>query len=74
MAFQKTHDVEALIGSIPPEVRRGLKVEEVALLSEYAVGPRYPGWRSVSLSEARKAVASARRIRNTYGFCCPGVR
>ena len=29
----------------------------------YAIGPRYPGWDDVLLSEARQAVALARRVR-----------
>ena len=42
---------------------RSLSVEEQDLLTEYAVAPRYPGWREVPLAEARRAVALARRVR-----------
>jgi hypothetical protein len=40
-----------------------LSVEEQSLLTEYAVGPRYPGWREIARTEARRAVALARRVR-----------
>ena len=47
-------------GLIPDKVRPRLNTEEQDLLSEYAVGPRYPGWRDVTLAEARRAVTLAR--------------
>ena len=48
---------------MPAEARPDLSVEEQALLTEYAAGTRYPGWREVPLAEARQAVALARRVR-----------
>ena len=61
--FRKTHELEELVGLMPRDLRPGLSGEQLALLTEYAVGPRYPGWREVPLSEARHAVAAARRLR-----------
>ena len=61
--FPKTHEIEELVSLMPEKVRPSLNAEEQALLTEYAVGPRYPGWRDVPLSEGRRAVALARRVR-----------
>jgi HEPN domain-containing protein len=61
--FPKTHDIEELVSRLSNNVRPSLSPEEQALLSEYAVGPRYPGWRDVPFSEARRALALARRVR-----------
>ena len=63
LPFPKTHEIEALVSLVPDSVRPPLSVEEQALLTEYAVGPRYPGWRDTPLPEARRAVALARRVR-----------
>jgi HEPN domain-containing protein len=62
--FAKTHEIEQLVSLMPDNVRPSLSVEEQALLTEYAVGPRYPGWRDIPLSEARRAVTLARGVRN----------
>ena len=59
----KSHDIEDLVMPIPTQARPDLTVEEQALLTEYAVGTRYPGWRDVLLREAREAVMLARRVR-----------
>lgn len=61
--FPKMHDIEELVARVPSNARPNLTVEEQALLTEYAVGPRYPGWRDVPLLEARRAVTLARRVR-----------
>ncbi len=61
--FPKTHDIEDLVARLPSNAQPSLTVEEQALLTEYAVGPRYPGWRDVPLREARQAVALGRRVR-----------
>lgn len=63
VGFPKTHEIEDLLSRIPKQARPDLSTEEQALLTEYAVGSRYPGWREVSLQEARTAVALARRVR-----------
>ena len=69
--FPKTHDIEELIARMPSNARPSLTVEEQALLTEYAVGPRYPGWRDVPLREARQAVGLARRVRKHVGPLLP---
>jgi HEPN domain-containing protein len=61
--FPKTHDVEALATLMPKRVRPNLSAAEAAKLCDYATGARYPGWCDIPLSEARRAVALARRIR-----------
>jgi HEPN domain-containing protein len=61
--FPKTHEIEGLVSLMPDGARPSLSVEEQSLLTEYAVGPRYPGWRDIPLTEARHAVALARRLR-----------
>ena len=63
VSFPKTHEIEQLVMLMPDNVRPSLSLEEQALLTEYAVGPRYPGWRDVPLSEARRAVTLARVVR-----------
>ena len=61
--FPKTHDLEKLMSLLPTESRPDLDDEEQARLTEYATGARYPGWEEISLAEARRAVAVARRVR-----------
>jgi HEPN domain-containing protein len=61
--FPKTHDIEELLALVAAGARPALSAEEQAVLTEYAVGPRYPGWRDVPLSEARRAVTLGRRVR-----------
>ncbi len=69
--FPKTHDIEELVTRVPSNARPSLTVEEQALLTEYAVGPRYPGWRDVPLAEARRAVSLARRVRKQIRSLLP---
>lgn len=61
--FPKTHEIEELVSLMPSRVRPNVTAEEQALLTRYAVAPRYPGWIEVPLSDARRAVALARRVR-----------
>ncbi len=61
--FPKTHEIEELVARMPVDTRPALSLEEQALLTEYAVGTRYPGWRDVPLAEAQEAVKLARRVR-----------
>jgi len=61
--FPKTHDLERLIALLPPRSRPTLSVEDQGKLTEYATAARYPGWGPIPLSEARRAVATARRVR-----------
>ena len=62
--FPKTHDIEDLIALLPEELRPGLSEADQGLLTDYATATRYPGdYEPILLSEARKAVAMARRVR-----------
>jgi HEPN domain-containing protein len=61
--FPKTHDIESLLGLLPPRTAVSLSPEEQSRLTTYAVALRYPESPFPSLGEARKAVAVARRVR-----------
>lgn len=61
--FPKSHDLGKLTALLPVRARLSLTSQEQGKLSEYAAGPRYPGWGPISLAEARHAVALARRVR-----------
>ena len=62
--FPKTHDIEDLIALLPEGFRPALSEADQGLLTDYATTTRYPGdYEPVSLSEARRAVAMARRVR-----------
>jgi HEPN domain-containing protein len=64
IAFPKTHDIHDLRVLLPPKLRPGLESKVQQSLTEYAVLLRYPtGGRDIPLTEARKAVAVARRVR-----------
>ena len=61
--FPKTHDLERLVGLLSRDLRPELSAEEQAQLTEYATVARYPGWEEIPLAAARRAVATARRVR-----------
>lgn len=61
--FPKTHDIQTLIALLPRPVKISLPLTNQRKLTVYATALRYPGYRPVSLLEARKAVAVARRVR-----------
>jgi HEPN domain-containing protein len=62
--FPKTHDLDALIGLLPAGDTIPLSVEEQRRLTTYATVARYPGdYEPITLAEARRAVALARRVR-----------
>jgi len=61
--FPKTHDLEALAARIRNGPKPALSPDELARLKRYATVTRYPGAEAISLSEARRAVAAARRVR-----------
>jgi len=63
ISFPKTHDLEILIALLPVRLRPRLSDEEQSILTDYATGARYPGWSDISLTEARRAVAMAKRVR-----------
>ena len=60
--FPKTHDITVLRALLPPKFRPKLEKKVQERLTEYATVLRYPtAGPDVSLTEARKAVAIARR-------------
>jgi HEPN domain-containing protein len=64
IAFRKIHDLGELVVLLPSRLRPSLDDQEQDRLTEYATVTRYPGdYEPISLTEARKAVAVARRIR-----------
>lgn len=63
-AFPKTHDIHVLRALLPPKLRPKLEGKVQDRLTQYATVLRYPGGGpDVPLTEARKAVAIARRVR-----------
>jgi HEPN domain-containing protein len=63
VSFPRTHNIGDLVEMLPPAFRVSLSREEQDGLTDYATGARYPGWGEIPLSEARRAVAVARRVR-----------
>jgi HEPN domain-containing protein len=62
--FPKTHDIGQLILLLPHSAAISLPAEEQRRLTSYATVTRYPGdFEPVTIHEARRAVAVARRIR-----------
>jgi HEPN domain-containing protein len=62
--FPKTHNITALRALLPPRLRPKLTVNVQKLLTRYAADLRYPeSAPDVTVAEARKAVAIARRVR-----------
>jgi HEPN domain-containing protein len=62
--FRRTHDIGELIALLPARLRPALDEKEQDRLTEYATVTRYPGdYEPISLSEARRAVGTARRVR-----------
>ena len=70
--FPKTHDVGELLALISESARPRLTVEEQRRLTAYATVTRYPGdYEPIPLSEARSAVAMARRVRKELRALLP---
>jgi HEPN domain-containing protein len=62
--FPKVHDIERIVSLLPAGIRVPLTVEEQRQLTSYAVVSRYPGVGGpISLTEARRAVRLAKRVR-----------
>jgi HEPN domain-containing protein len=73
--FPKIHDLGEPIALLPADARVGLSVEEQRLLTLYATVTRYPGdYEPVSVEEARRAVALARRVRTAVRSLFPRER
>ncbi len=63
LPFPKTHDIAVLMARLPARMRPRLSDDEQDVLTDYGTGARYPGWGPISLAEARRALALARRVR-----------
>jgi HEPN domain-containing protein len=64
--FPKTHDIRMLRGLLPAKLRPNLDATVQDQLTQYATVMRYPGHGpEISLAEARKSVAIARRVRQS---------
>jgi HEPN domain-containing protein len=62
--FPRTHDLTALMGLLAAADRPELTASEQEMLTRYVTVTRYPGdYEAIPLSEARKAVKTARRVR-----------
>ncbi len=63
--FPRTHSIVELMALIPSKMKEPtLTREEQVRLTAYSTATRYPGdYREISLSEARRAVKVARRVR-----------
>ena len=62
--FPKTHEIAVLRALLPPKLRPKMDTKIQESLTSYATDLRYPGsGPDVPLSEARKAVTIARRVR-----------
>ncbi len=60
----RTHNIQVLMKLVPPVARPGLTDDEERQLTNYAAVTRYPdAGLEISLAEARKALAIARRVR-----------
>ena len=71
----KTHDLGRLLSLMPKNVRPKLSVPEQRRFTVYATEARYPGdFEKISLTEARRAVALARRVRKEIGKHLPKVK
>ncbi len=69
--FPKTHDLEALAARLRNGKSLGLSQDDLAELKRYATVTRYPGAEEISLSEARRAVAAAKRVRKVIRTLLP---
>lgn len=72
--FPKTHDLRVLMRLIPGRLRPRLERSDRARLTKYATVTRYPGPdEDISLAQARKEVAIARRVRREVRRLLPRV-
>lgn len=62
--FPKVHSLTALVALLPARARPSISGAEQERLTDYSVVARYPGeYEPISRTEARHAVAIARRVR-----------
>ena len=72
--FEKTHKISMLLALLPRNYRPELSKLEQETLSDFAVMARYPGdYEPISLADAKKAVAVARRVRGFIRKYIPAV-
>lgn len=65
-SFPYVHDLGELKALLPKRMKLPLTIEEAESLTDFAVLARYPGFGDeAGLLDARKAVATARRVRDT---------
>ncbi len=70
--FPKTHDIGELTALATDLVRLEIPVAEQRRLTAYATITRYPGdYDPITLSEARRAVALARKVRKAIRVYLP---
>jgi len=70
--FPRTHDIGALIRLLPARSRPNLIPEEQERLTDYATVTRYPGdYEPIPLSETRRALRIARRVRSAIRRLLP---
>jgi HEPN domain-containing protein len=70
--FAKTHDIGVIAALVPAELRPDLTPEEARRLTKYGTITRYPGDdEPISLTEARRAVRLARRVRTAVRRLLP---
>lgn len=68
----RIHDIEKLVRLLPAGVLVEWPIREQRLLTSYAVLPRYPGaYDPIPRSEARRAVAIARKVRKEIRAMLP---
>ena len=73
--FPKTHDIERLTALLAARADIRLTTEEQGRLTDYAITTRYPGTGEIFLTEARRAVTLARRVRKQVRNLLPdGIR
>ncbi len=72
--ISRTHHISELMRLLPARLRPQLSPYEQELLTDYAVSTRYPGdYEAIPLSEARRAVQIARRVRRHVRALLPPV-
>lgn len=70
--FPKTHNIETLLLLVPETDRPELSDDEQDRLTEYATVSRYPGtYEAITLTEARRAVRTARHVRKAVRALLP---
>lgn len=70
--FEKTHDLEILLGMVPPSVGLKLAVVDMVTLGPYAIEGRYPGsWDPPTRQEGEAAYGIARKSREAIRLLLP---